>query len=114
MMQSDRPSLTSLTYVQSKQPLLSHPRRAFLPPSCPSQTCELVLGAGAMRTAGLKSISAKHLAISCEAVHLLAVMLPQLRAGLIAPVVQQQRRTLLLPEFDHLMKVGSGSGCRAS
>ncbi|GAX73142.1 hypothetical protein CEUSTIGMA_g595.t1 [Chlamydomonas eustigma] len=68
-----------------------------------SQTCQLVLGAGAMRTAGLKSISAKHLAISCQAVHMLAVLLPQLRAGFVAPVTQQ-RRLLLLPEFDHLMQ----------
>ena len=60
-----------------------------------------------MQSAGLKSISAKHLAVSCQAVHLLAVLLPQLRAGLVAPVAQQ-RRSLLLPEFDHLMHVGEG------
>ena len=85
------------------------------PPPPSSQTCQLVLGAGAMQSAGLKSISAKHLAVSCQAVHLLAVLLPQLRAGLVAPVAQQ-RRSLLLPEFDHLMHVGggghAGGGCR--
>lgn len=30
-----------------------------------TQACQLVLGAGAVRTAGLKSISAKHLALRC-------------------------------------------------
>ncbi len=29
-------------------------------------TCQLVLGAGALRTAGLRSISAKQLALSCQ------------------------------------------------
>lgn len=177
-----------------------------LPPclllSCSPQTCQLVLGAGAIRSAGLKSISAKHLAVSCQArrgvpvthlwkwdgqrqrrrrclsfagcvqsslvesartrpggrelhdacwsrffartrgsfpvplrdslhaqcnarhretksanvcplpsssspqaVHLIVVLLPQLRAGLVA-AVPQQRRLLLLPEFDRLIQVG--------
>ena len=71
----------------------------------PPQTCQLVLGAGAMHTAGLKSISAKHLAVSCEAVHMLAVLLPTLREGLVA-TVPHQRRALLMPEFDHLVQVG--------
>lgn len=31
-----------------------------------AQTCQLVLGAGALRTAGLRSISAKQLALSCQ------------------------------------------------
>ena len=60
-----------------------------------------------MHTAGLKSISAKHLAISCEAVHLLSVLLPTLRGGLMAPVAPQ-RRALLMPEFDHLVQVLCG------
>lgn len=68
-----------------------------------SQTCALVLGAGAMRTAGLRSISAKQLALSCQAVAMLATLLPLLRAGSLA-LVSQPRRALLLPEFDRLLQ----------
>jgi hypothetical protein len=69
-----------------------------------SQTAALVLGAGAMRTAGLRSISAKQLALSCQAVAMLATLLPLLRAGSLA-LVSQPRRALLIPEFDRLLQV---------
>eukprot|EP00775_Hariotina_reticulata_P013694 gene13694-13816_t len=68
-----------------------------------SQTAALVLGAGAMRTAGLRSISAKQLALSCQAVAMLATLLPLLRAGSLA-LVSQPRRALLIPEFDRLLQ----------
>jgi hypothetical protein len=68
-----------------------------------SQTAALVLGAGAMRTAGLRSISAKQLALSCQAVGMLATLLPLLRAGSLG-LVSQPRRALLMPEFDRLLQ----------
>jgi hypothetical protein len=68
-----------------------------------SQTAALVLGAGAMRTAGLRSISAKQLALSCQAVAMLATLLPLLRAGSLG-LVSQPRRALLMPEFDRLLQ----------
>uniref|UniRef100_A0A383V506 Vacuolar protein sorting-associated protein 54 n=1 Tax=Tetradesmus obliquus TaxID=3088 RepID=A0A383V506_TETOB len=68
-----------------------------------SQTAALVLGAGAMRTAGLRSISAKQLALSCQAVAMLATLLPPLRAGSLG-LVSQPRRALLMPEFDRLLQ----------
>ena len=37
-----------------------------------SQTCQLVLGAGAMQSAGLKSITVKNLAVSCQQIDLLS------------------------------------------
>lgn len=68
-----------------------------------NSTCQLVLGAGAMKTAGLRSISAKQLALSCQCVAMLATMHPLLRAGSLA-LVSQPRRALLIPEFDRLLQ----------
>ena len=65
--------------------------------------CQLVLGAGAMRTAGLKSISAKHLAVCSQAILMLSSALPFLRVGLTSPL-PAQRQLLLTPEFDHLQQ----------
>jgi len=55
-----------------------------------------------MRTAGLRSISAKQLALSCQCVGTLAALHPLLRAGSLA-LVSQPRRALLIPEFDRLL-----------
>jgi hypothetical protein len=68
-----------------------------------SQTAALVLGAGAMRTAGLRSISAKQLALSCQAIAMLSTLLQPLRAGCLA-LVTQPRRALLMPEYDRLLQ----------
>jgi hypothetical protein len=73
-----------------------------------AQTCQLVLGAGAMRTAGLKSISAKQLALSCQCIGMLSALHPLLRVGCLA-LVSQPRRALLIPEFDRLLQVSGGA-----
>ncbi|KAL6764938.1 hypothetical protein V8C86DRAFT_3022064, partial [Haematococcus lacustris] len=76
-----------------------------------TQACQLVLGAGAVRTAGLKSISAKHLALSCESCYLVACLVPSLRAAFMymggsrAPAGSagmEPRRHMLLLEFDKI------------
>ncbi len=64
-----------------------------------SRTSQLVLGAGAMRTAGLRSITAKHLALATESVRLFALVAPLLSASL-APFLPESRRLGLLAEFD--------------
>lgn len=69
-----------------------------------SRTCQLVLGAGAMAAAGLKSITAKHLAMSAQAAGAARALLAPLRA-LLAAHVPPSRRALLVPEFDHLLQV---------
>ena len=46
-----------------------------------ARTAALVLGAGAMRTAGLRSITAKHLALATESVRLFALVTPLLSAA---------------------------------
>ena len=64
-----------------------------------SRTSQLVLGAGAMRTAGLRSITAKHLALATESVRLFALVTPLLSAAL-EPFLPESRRRGLLAEFD--------------
>jgi hypothetical protein len=56
-----------------------------------------------MRTAGLRSISAKQLALSCQAIAMLSTLLQPLRAGCLA-LVSQPRRALLMPEYDRLLQ----------
>lgn len=72
--------------------------------------CQLVLGAGAMATAGLRSITAKHLALSAQAAGAFIALHPLLRGALAAPV-PHARRALLSPDFDRLLQVGCGVPC---
>ncbi|GIL88845.1 hypothetical protein Vretifemale_16775, partial [Volvox reticuliferus] len=65
-------------------------------------TAQQVLGAGAMRTAGLKSISAKHLALAAQSLAALLAALPLLRWQLGAAISDPARRALVMPEFDRL------------
>ncbi|KAJ2747465.1 hypothetical protein GGI20_000454 [Coemansia sp. BCRC 34301] len=44
-----------------------------------SRTCQVVLGAGAMRSAGLKNISAKHLALASESLSLCIELIPHVK-----------------------------------
>jgi vacuolar protein sorting-associated protein 54 len=48
-----------------------------------ARACQLVLGAGAMHTAGLRSITARHLAASSQAVAALEALHPALEAALV-------------------------------
>eukprot|EP00890_Picochlorum_soloecismus_P003656 jgi/Picsp_1/4291/NSC_01800-R1_protein vps54 len=67
------------------------------------KTCQLVLGAGAMQTAGLKSISVKHLAISCEQIDLLLLLSSFLRK-FFSEKVSSRKQLLLNNEFDRVQK----------
>jgi vacuolar protein sorting-associated protein 54 len=71
-----------------------------------------VLGAGAMRTAGLKSISAKHLAVAAQSLAALAAALPLLRAQLLGAVAEAPRRAMLLNDFERLAQVRRGFAWR--
>ena len=64
-----------------------------------SRTSQLVLGAGAMRTAGLRSITAKHLALATESVRLFALVTP-LASNALSPALPESRRVGLLAELD--------------
>ena len=69
-----------------------------------SRMCQLVLGAGAVQMAGLKSITAKHLALSCQCLGALAELHPAL-AGALASKLPVARRALLTPELGLVLQV---------
>ena len=69
-----------------------------------SRTCQLVLGAGAMQTTGLKSISAKHLALTCQCLAALIALHPAL-VHVFTSGVARGRRALLTPEFERALQV---------
>lgn len=66
--------------------------------------CQLVLGAGAMQTSGLKSITAKHLAISCQSVGIMMELQPIL-ADILYQNLPASRKGLLSSELNLLRKV---------
>ena len=57
-----------------------------------------------MAAAGLKSITAKHLALSAQSAGCARALLSPLRMLLTAHV-PSSRRSVLVPEFDHLLQV---------
>lgn len=66
-----------------------------------SRTRQLVLGAQAIQSAArLKSISAKHLAITGQSLGLLSALLPHIRAALLAQIPPKHQ--LLLTELDRV------------
>jgi len=68
-----------------------------------SRTCELILGAGAMKTAGLKRIQAKHLSLSARSVFLLLEILPHVRK-VLSDKLPRQSRVVVDQLFDGLKK----------
>ncbi|CAD7701903.1 unnamed protein product [Ostreobium quekettii] len=66
-----------------------------------TRSCQLLLGAQAMRTSGLKSITAKHLALCSQCIYLLRSLHRPLAAALLGSE-GQSRRAILQPDFDRL------------
>lgn len=66
-----------------------------------SRTCQLVLGAGAMQVSGLKSITAKHLALASQTISFFHVLIADLKR-LLAAHIPEARRALLFTEIDHV------------
>lgn len=69
-----------------------------------ARSCQMVLGAQAMKQSGLKSITAKHLALCSQSV-LLFLSLHEAIHLLFLKDQSQARRSLLEPEFDRLKQV---------
>ena len=69
-----------------------------------SRMCQLVLGAGAMQVSGLRSITAKHLALSSQCLSVFMALHPLLKSLFTASLPAPQRG-LLLPELDRLLQV---------
>ncbi|OAE27927.1 hypothetical protein AXG93_3309s1240 [Marchantia polymorpha subsp. ruderalis] len=65
------------------------------------RTCQLVLGAGAMQVSGLKSITAKHLALASQTISFFYAIIPDIRR-LLSVHIPEARKALLLTEIDRV------------
>ncbi|KAH7103996.1 Vps54-domain-containing protein [Auriculariales sp. MPI-PUGE-AT-0066] len=67
-----------------------------------SRTCQVVLGAGAMRSAGLKNITAKHLALASQSLAIMVALVPYIRETFRRHLSPKQ--AVMLIEFDKLKR----------
>ncbi|PCH37766.1 Vps54-domain-containing protein [Wolfiporia cocos MD-104 SS10] len=67
-----------------------------------SRTCQVVLGAGAMRSAGLKNITARHLALASQSLSIIISLIPYVRETFRRHLSQKQ--AVMLVEFDKLKR----------
>ncbi|KAH9989086.1 Vps54-like protein-domain-containing protein [Russula compacta] len=67
-----------------------------------SRTCQVVLGAGAMRSAGLKNITAKHLALASQSLSVVIGLIPYIRETFRRHLSPKQ--AVMLVEFDKLKR----------
>jgi len=67
-----------------------------------SRTCQVVLGAGAMRSAGLKNITAKHLALASQSLSIMIALIPYVRESFRRHLSEKQ--AVMLIEFDKLKR----------
>lgn len=67
-----------------------------------SRTCQVVLGAGAMRSAGLKNITAKHLALASQSLSIMIALIPYVRETFRRHLSPKQ--AVMLVEFDKLKR----------
>ncbi|KAJ7744977.1 Vps54-like protein-domain-containing protein, partial [Mycena maculata] len=67
-----------------------------------SRTCQVVLGAGAMKSAGLKNITAKHLALASQSLSIMISLIPYVRETFRRHLSQKQ--AVMLVEFDKLKR----------
>ncbi|KAI0064444.1 Vps54-domain-containing protein [Artomyces pyxidatus] len=67
-----------------------------------SRTCQVVLGAGAMRSAGLKNITAKHLALASQSLSIMIALIPYVRETFRRHLNPKQ--AVMLVEFDKLKR----------
>ncbi|KAF5358520.1 hypothetical protein D9756_001367 [Leucocoprinus leucothites] len=71
-----------------------------------SRTCQLVLGAGAMRSAGLKHITAKHLALASQSLSIVSELIPYVRETFRRHL--NHAEAVLLVDFDKLKRLRNG------
>lgn len=67
-----------------------------------SRTCQVVLGAGAMRSAGLRNITAKHLALASQSLSVVIALIPYIREFIRRHL--NPRQAVMLVEFDKLKR----------
>ncbi|GAN06613.1 vps54-domain-containing protein [Mucor ambiguus] len=66
-----------------------------------SRVCQVILGAGAMRSAGLKNITAKHLALASQSLAVMIALIPKLKECISGHLTPKQVSHLL--EFDRVV-----------
>ncbi|CAG8619693.1 10364_t:CDS:10 [Acaulospora morrowiae] len=67
-----------------------------------SRTCQVILGAGAMRSAGLKNITAKHLALTSQSLGAIISLIPFIRECIRHNL--DAKKFIMLTEFDRIKK----------
>ncbi|KAG0309326.1 hypothetical protein BGZ98_003441 [Dissophora globulifera] len=67
-----------------------------------SRTCQVILGAGAMRSAGLKNITAKHLALASQSLSVFATLIPYIKSWIRSKMAEKQM--VMLTEFDRILR----------
>ncbi|CAE6420707.1 unnamed protein product [Rhizoctonia solani] len=67
-----------------------------------SRTCQVVLGAGALRSAGLKNITARHLALASQSLTVMVTLIPYIRETFRRHLSPKQ--AVMLTEFDKLKR----------
>ncbi|KAK9765317.1 hypothetical protein K7432_006451 [Basidiobolus ranarum] len=67
-----------------------------------SRTCQVILGAGAMRSAGLKNITAKHLALASQTLGVVIAIIPFVQNCI--RVNMSAKQAMLLTEFDRVLR----------
>ncbi|ORZ31578.1 Vps54-like protein-domain-containing protein, partial [Catenaria anguillulae PL171] len=67
-----------------------------------SRSCQMILGAGAVASAGLKSISAKHLAITSQSLGAVLALIPSIRTALADHMTEKQ--AVFLAEYGKITK----------
>ncbi|KAF9227828.1 Vps54-domain-containing protein [Gyrodon lividus] len=67
-----------------------------------SRTCQVVLGAGAMRSAGLRNITARHLALASQSLSIMVVLIPYVRETFRRHLSPNQ--AVMLIEFDKMKR----------
>ncbi|OZJ05091.1 hypothetical protein BZG36_01372 [Bifiguratus adelaidae] len=66
-----------------------------------SRICQVILGAGAMRSAGLKNISAKHIALGSQSLGAIMALIPFIKRCFQQHMPEKQ--TVLLVDFDKVL-----------
>ena len=67
-----------------------------------SRACQLILGAGAMQSAGLKSITARHLAISYQCLGAMIALVPRMKQIFLA--VFPKKQGVFLADYDRFVR----------
>ncbi|KAF1944001.1 Vps54-domain-containing protein [Clathrospora elynae] len=71
---------------------------------CNSRLCQLILGAGAMHSAGLKNINTKHLAIASQTLSFLIAILPYIRECARRRITSATNKSAI-SEFDNVKRL---------